>query len=223
MGKEKKLVIFGDSAFAEIAHEYFTHDSPYEVAAFTVTAEYLKRESFRSLPVVPFERVAELYPPDRYDLFVALVYRGMNAHRARFYEEGKKKGYRLATYVSSRAFVWHNVQMGDNCFIFENNVIQPFARLGSDVILWSGNHIGHHSVVEDHVFISSHVVVSGFVQIGSHCFIGVNSTIANNIKVGSRCLIGAGSLITRDCAERSLFKARRTEAEAGRTTDDIDL
>ena len=32
----RKIVIVGDGEFAEIACEYFTHDSPHEVVAFAV-------------------------------------------------------------------------------------------------------------------------------------------------------------------------------------------
>ena len=40
MEKEAKLVIIGAGEFAEIAYEYFTYDSPYEVVAFAVEKKY---------------------------------------------------------------------------------------------------------------------------------------------------------------------------------------
>jgi sugar O-acyltransferase (sialic acid O-acetyltransferase NeuD family) len=195
MKKDHKLIIIGDSAFAEIAYEYFTHDSNYEVVAFSVEKEYLRRENLFGLPVVPFETLAEIYPPDEHYFFAANVYTQLNQLRTRLYQLAKQKGYEPASYVSPHAFVWRNCEIGEHCFIFENNVIQPFAKIGDNVILWSGNHIGHHSTIRSHCFVSSHVVVSGFVEIGESCFVGVNATIANNISIGSRCLIGAGALI----------------------------
>lgn len=194
----KKLVIAGDSAFAEIAYEYFTHDSDYEVAGFTVEKEFLERDSLFGVSVVPFESVQERYPPQSHDLFVATVYTQLNRLRARLCGEAKEKGYALANYVSSRAFVWHNVSMGENCFIFEDNTVQPFVKLGDNVILWSGNHIGHHSTIGNHCFISSHVVISGFVEVGPSCFLGVNSTIANNVKIGADCWLEPGAVISKD-------------------------
>src|SRR5918911_2600199 len=193
MEKTRKLVIVGDSAFAEIAYEYFTHDSPYEVVAFSVEAEYLKRQSLFGLPVVPFETLAEKYSPREHFVYAATVYTQLNRLRARLAAAAKQQGFQLASYISSRAFVWRNVEIGEHCFIFEDNTVQPFVRLGSNIVLWSGNHIGHHSVIKDHCFISSHVVVSGFVEIGESCFMGVNSTVANNVKIGNRCLVGAGA------------------------------
>jgi sugar O-acyltransferase (sialic acid O-acetyltransferase NeuD family) len=201
MEKSRKLVLIGDSAFAEVAYEYFTHDSEYEVVAFAVEKAYLKREELFGMPVVPFEELPSRFAPDGHEFYAALVYTQGNALRTRLYETAKEMGYRPASYVSPRAFVWRNVTLGEHCFIFEGNVVQPFARIGSNVVLWSGNHIGHHSSIGDHCFVSSHVVVSGFVHIGPSCFLGVNSTFANNLEVGGRCVIGAGALVLGDVGD----------------------
>jgi len=204
--KTKKIIIFGDSAFAEIAYEYFTHDSPYEVAAFTVTKEYLKKEKIFGIPVVAFENIEHEYPPEEYEMHIALVYNLLNRVRIRFYNVAKQKGYKLANYISSRAFVWRNVEMGDNCFIFEDNTIQPFVKIGSNNVFWSGNHIGHHSSIGSHNFISSHVVVSGFCNIGDANFMGVNSTMGNNLNIGNDCLIGSAVHIVKNIPDGLLIK-----------------
>ncbi|MCP4453912.1 MAG: acetyltransferase [Planctomycetes bacterium] len=212
MVQKQKLVVFGDSAFAQIACEYFTYDSEYEVVGFTVSRDYLKQKVFCDRPVVPFEEVQEQFTPEHHRLFVALTYASMNRTRERFYDEAKSKGYTLASYISSRAFVWRNVPYGDNVFIFENNVVQPFVRIGANTILWSGNHIGHHSEVRDHCFISSHVVVSGFCDIGDHSFLGVNSTVNHNVKIGPYNLIGSGCVVTHDTQETEVYRCPKTRA-----------
>jgi sugar O-acyltransferase (sialic acid O-acetyltransferase NeuD family) len=198
MNKTRKLLLLGDSAFAEVAFEYFTHDSAYEVVGFAVERDYLDRDRLFGLPVTAFEEVEKRFPPTDHDFFAALVYTQQNRLRERLYLQAKEKGYKPASYVSSRAFVWRNVRLGEHCFVFEDNVIQPFVEVGDNVVLWSGNHIGHHSRIGAHCFVSSHVVVSGFVEIGESCFLGVNCTLANNVSVGSRCLVGAGALVLAD-------------------------
>lgn len=208
--KEKRLVLFGDSAFAEIAYEYFTYDSEYEVVAFTVSKEYLIKESLFGLPIVAFEEVEILYPPTQYDMHIALVYNSLNRVRRQFYLDAKVKGYRLANYVSSKSFVWRNVELGDNVFIFEDNTIQPFVKIGSNNVFWSGNHIGHHSIIGSHNFISSHVVVSGFCNIGDNNFFGVNSTMGNNLNVGSDCLIGSFVHIVKHVSDGVLMRGTPT-------------
>ncbi len=217
--KHKSLVIIGDSAFAEIAYEYFTHDSPYEVAGFAVEKAYLTRDMFMGLPVVALEEVESRFPKTTHEAFVALVYGQLNRVRTRLYQAMRAKGYTLANYISSRAFVWHNVTMGDNVFIFEDNTVQPFVKLGSNIILWSGNHIGHHSSIGSHCFISSHVVISGFCNIGESCFMGVNASVANNLNVGKDNFIGFGVRIARHTADDAVILptpevARETSARA---------
>ena len=195
---DKQLIIFGTSVMGEIAYEYFTHDSPYRVSAFTVSEAYIvQRPGVFGLDVVPFERIEEIYPPCDYDMYVCIGYGQANKLRKRFYNEARAKGYTLASYVSSRAFVWHNVPIGDNCFIYEDNTVQPFVEIGNDVTLWSGNHIGHHSVIRDHVFVSSHVVISGLCDIGEGCFLGVNSTLAHETVLPAHTLVGMGSVVTK--------------------------
>jgi sugar O-acyltransferase (sialic acid O-acetyltransferase NeuD family) len=156
-------------------------------------------------------------------MFIALLYRDMNGVRADFYRRAKELGYRLATYVSSRAFVWRNAKLGDNCFVFENNVVQPFVEIGADTILWSGNHVGHHSRIGCHCFLASHVVISGFVTTGDYCFFGVNASVSDKIKIGNRCLVGANTFIAKDAPDGRLFKGVRTEPDAKRSSDDIEI
>lgn len=215
MDKKRKLVILGDSAFAEIAYEYFTYDSDYEVVAFSVERDYLKRDALFGLPVIPFEMVETVYAPEAHSFFAANVYTQGNQLRTRLYRQAKAKGFTPASYISPRAFVWRNCQIGEHCFIFENNVVQPFAKLGNNVILWSGNHIGHHSAIKDHCFIASQVVISGFVQVGEYCFLGVNASIANNLTIGNHCTIGAGALVLGDVEDNQtvvgLWRKRKAE------------
>jgi sugar O-acyltransferase (sialic acid O-acetyltransferase NeuD family) len=200
-----KVVIFGTGEIAAVAHFYLTHDSPYHVAAFTVDRAFLKQDELSGLPVVPFEEVQTSYPPSQYKMFVPISYRNVNKLRAEKYYQAKDKGYQLISYVSSKATTWPGLVLGDNCFIFENNVIQPFVKIGNDVILWSGNHIGHHAVINDHCFIASHVVISGSVTIGPYSFLGVNSTIRDGIVIAKECVVGAGALILKDTVERGVY------------------
>jgi sugar O-acyltransferase (sialic acid O-acetyltransferase NeuD family) len=206
MHKNQKLIIVGDSAFAEIAYEYFTHDSDYEVVAFSVEKDYLKRDKLFGLPVVPFETIEEVYAPAEHSVYAAMVYTQLNRLRTRLSLQAKEKGYSLASYISSRAFVWRNVEIGEHCFIFEDNTIQPFVKIENNVVLWSGNHIGHHSTIRANCFVSSHVVVSGFVDVGENCFLGVNSTIVNNVTIGMNCWLGPNVTIVRDAPEARFFK-----------------
>lgn len=205
MEGNKKLVIIGAGEFAEIAYEYFTHDSDYQVVAFAVEEAYKTTDQLFDLPVVDFEKLKDLYSPQTHEAFVAVTFTQLNRVRTRLYDYAKEQGYTLATYVSSNASVWHNVKFGDNCFVFENNVIQYHAEIGNNVVLWSGNHVGHRAKIASNCFISSHVVVSGYVNVGENCFFGVNSTLGDSITIGKNCLIGAGAVVTKDAEENLIY------------------
>lgn len=214
----KKVVLFGAGDIAEVAHFYLTHDSEYEVVAFTVDQEYLNDETFCGLPVVPFEKVEEIYPPEKYSMMIAISYARLNRVRANKYYQAKEKGYKLISYVSSKATTWPNMQIGENCFILEDNTIQPFVKIGNNVTLWSGNHIGHHAHIKDHCFITSHVVISGGVEVEENCFIGVNATIRDHVKIEKNTIISAGAWINKSTKENSVYKTQ--SAELSKLTSD---
>jgi sugar O-acyltransferase (sialic acid O-acetyltransferase NeuD family) len=201
MQKNKKLILIGAGELAEIAYEYFTYDSDYEVCGFAVEEQYLNQKELYNKPIVALESLDKVFPTEEYDVFVAIPASQLNKLRTRLYDFVKSKGYVCATYISSKAFVWRNVKIGDNCFIFENNTVQPFVEIGNNVILWSGNHIGHRTIIEDNCFLSSHVVVSGYCRIGSSCFLGVNSTFNDNVTIASDCIVASGALVNKDLKE----------------------
>lgn len=207
----KKLIIFGTGDIAQLAHFYFSCDSDYQIVAFTVDAQFITGGDFCGLPVVPFDEVVQHFPPHDHDMFVALSYAKLNQVRKEKYLAAKAIGYQLASYISSRATVFVGQAIGDNCFILEDNTLQPFARIGNNVTLWSGNHIGHHSIIGDHCFIASHVVVSGGVSIEESCFVGVNATLRDHIKIGEKCVIGAGAVILSDADPEGVYVGTATE------------
>ncbi len=206
-----KVIVFGVGQWADLAHFYLTHDSSHEVAAFTVDRGYLTNDEHRGLPVVAFEEVEESYPPGDYEMFVPVSFKKMNHLRAEKFGAAKEKGYGLVSYVSSKATTWPGFECGENCFIFEDNTVQPFVEIGDDVVMWSGNHIGHHTIIKDHVMITSHVVISGACTVEPYCFFGVNSTVRDETVVARETLVGAGAVILRDTKEFEIYTAQGTK------------
>lgn len=203
---KKKLVILGDTAYAEVAYECFTHDSDFEVVGFSVEKQWLKKDKLFGLPVVPFESLEDHFPPGDIWFYAAMTYGQLNRVRTRFYLEAKSRGYKPASYVSSRAFVWHNVKLGEHVFIFEDNTLQPFVVIEDNVVLWSGNHVGHHSIIRENCFVASHVVISGFCDIGKNSFLGVNATLANNLTIAEDNWIGLGVTLWRNTEPDQFYK-----------------
>ncbi len=208
-----KVIIFGTTLSAELAHFYLQHDSPHEVVAFTVEEAYLNEKSYKNLPVVSWENINDYYSPGEYMLFAPITERQMNRVRERIYNEGKQKGYQFISYISSKATVFPGAKIGENCFILEDNTIQPFTTIGNNCVLWSGNHIGHHGSIHDHVFFTSHVVLSGRCIVGNNCFLGVNATIRDGCELGEGTLIAMGANLTKQKTEPwSIWKGNPAEA-----------
>lgn len=219
---QRPVVVIGAGENAEIAYEYFTRDSPRAVVGFAVEEAFLSGENDRlyDLPIVPLERLDQHFAPAEHDAFVAISSTKLNRVRTRLYAQVKDAGYSCASYVSSHAFVWHNVVIGENTFVFEHNVLQHHVSVGDNVVLWSGNHVGHRTSIQDHCFVSSHVVISGYCDIGESSFVGVNACFAEGTKVGRDCVIGAGAVVVRDTEPRGVYvgnPARATGRDAFQT------
>jgi len=218
-----KVIIFGVQDFAQLANFYLQHDSEHEVVAFSVNREYLPDDkSFEGLPVVAFENVEQSYAPADFKFFAPMSPRRMNRLREHIYRQIKEKGYELISYISSKATLFRGTSIGDNCFILEDNTIQPFASVGNNVILWSGNHIGHHSIIKDHVSFTSHVVLSGHCVVEPFSFFGVNSTVRDGIHIAEGSLIGMAAAVTSDTEPWGVYKGN--PAKKGETlSTDLDF
>lgn len=201
----KKVIIFGTEQSAQLANYYLSETSnEFEVVAFTCHKKYKKSETMFEKPLVEFEKLNDIYPPSEYYLFAPMTGKGLNKIREKVYNEGKEKGYKFISYISKYATVLTE-DIGENCFILEDNTIQPFVKIGNNCVLWSGNHIGHHSIIRDHVFITSQVVISGNCNIENYCWFGVNATIRNNLHIKEGVVIAMGSCLTKDTEEYNLY------------------
>lgn len=216
-----RVIVFGVLDTAELAHFYLTHDSEHEVVAFTVHREFMETQEFRGLPLIAFEDLERLYPPSDHKLFAPMTGAKMNTRRESVFNEGKKKGYDFISYISTKATIFPEAEIGQNCFILEDNTIQPFTTLGDNIVLWSGNHIGHHGRIDDHVFFTSHVVLSGHCHVGSHCFFGVNATIRDYTKLAQGTLVAMSASILKDTEEWSVYVGNPAKKKDGLKSIDV--
>ena len=218
-----KVIIFGVQDFAQLAKFYLQHDSEHEVVAFSVNEQYLPEEkTFEGLPVVAFEKIETVYSPAEFKFFAPMSPSRMNRLRESVYHKIKEKGYELISYVSSRATVFPVIQIGDNCFILEDNTIQPFTSIGNNVVLWSGNHIGHHSVIKDHVSFTSHVVLSGHCTVEPFAFFGVNATVRDGIHIAEGSFIAMAAAVTRDTEAWGVYKGNPAQ-KGDKLSKDLDF
>ena len=195
---KNKIIIFGTGEIADLAYFYFNNDSDYTVAAFSCDDEFVKDNLHCGLPLVPLSQLTKEFPPGDYKAHVALSYNKLNQIRAEKYSQMKSLGYDLVSYICSKSVAWPDLSIGDNCFILENQTIQPTVLIGNNVMIWSGNHLGHGCSIGDHTYLSSHICISGHTVIGEKCFVGVNSTFKDFINIGDSVFIAMDASVTKD-------------------------
>ena len=218
-GNKDKLVIIGDGETAELAYDYFTSDSNYEVVGFSAEEAFRRNQTLFNLPVVAFEEIERFFNPKTHSAFVAVSYTHLNRLRSKLFSLTKQKGYKLCSYISPRAFIGSNVMLGDNCFIFENATVQRGAKIGDNVTVWSGSSVGHRSTIGDNSFVATHVAISGFCEVGDNCFLGVNSCTVGGIKIAKDCVVGAGAVVIKDTEEGCIYVGNPAKPLPNKKTD----
>jgi sugar O-acyltransferase (sialic acid O-acetyltransferase NeuD family) len=203
----KRVVIFGGHRFAQLIYSYLKYDSDHEAVGFTVDKEYLLEPMMFGLPVVPFHKVEDFFPPSDVGMIVSLSFQRMNRLREERFLQAKQKGYSLVSYVSSKAVTWPDLSIGENCIISEQAVVHPFVKIGNNVIVGTNVAIGHHAVIKDHVFVSPGAVILGGATIGEYSVVAANACVREGIRVASECLIGMGVSVNKDTEEGQAFVA----------------
>jgi sugar O-acyltransferase (sialic acid O-acetyltransferase NeuD family) len=210
--RPRRIVMFGTGTGAETARRYFERDSPYQIVGYVVDREFLAAPAFNGLPVVAVDQAVASFPPDEVEAFVPLGSSRMNMLRTEKYQLMKSLGYRFVSYVHASNQFDGRCDIGENCFILENQSVNFDAVIGNNVVIWSGCQIGDRSRISDHAFLAAHVVLNGDVSIGEYAYLGSNCNISNGVRVGRQSFIGANALITQDTVERAVHVVEATPA-----------
>ena len=94
------------------------------------------------------------------------------------------------------------VLIGDSCifreFVTINSGIHGHTKVGNNVYMLRGSHLGHDVEVENKVTISCNVMVGGHATIKEGSNIGLSTVIHQHRIIGSYTMIGMGSVVTKD-------------------------
>lgn len=206
MKKPLQLIIIGDGEFAQIAFEYFLHDSGYRVCGFCVEREFLSRGELLNLPVTAVEEIEITYPASDYTLFVAITYTHLNRTRARLFEKLRLRNYQFASYRHPGAFVADSARVGQNVFVYDGCSIQPFADIGDNVICGSGSRVAHRVKLADNAYLASGVVIGGFTSVGRNCFLGLNCTVVDQVEICQDVVVAAGAVLVEDARKPHVYR-----------------
>ncbi len=188
----KNIVILGNNDFGRLLKYYIGIDDKREVVAFTVNRDYIKEDQFCDLPVVPFEDIENVYPPEQYEIMLAIGNSKMNDVRKKMYFECKEKGYTIASYIHSSCSI-HTEDIGEGNILLENCLLYPYSKLGNGNLLWDHVLISHDCVVGDFNTFSSYADLCGYVKIGNNGYFGKHCILNDFMEIADYTLIGAAA------------------------------
>jgi acetyltransferase-like isoleucine patch superfamily enzyme len=216
----KKLIIFGSGVVAKLAYFLFTRDGNYLPICFTVDNEYKTRDSFNNLPLIPFNKITELYPPESHEMFVAIGPSAMNSKREKKFIEVKSEGYKMAKYVSPHSLCYSEV--GENSLIADHVSINPFSKIGYNNFFWEYSLISHDSTVMNNCYFGPRSIVSSYSVIQNNVIIGANSTIKSKVTISHKTLVGSSCYISKNTTSESVF-GRNCSKFLGEISSRIDI
>ena len=205
----EKIIIWGIGQISQVLTFYIQKYTQYKICAYTLDKEYMgDKNEFNGIPVIAFEEIEKHFSPNEYKMALIMGYKNLNRYREEKYLQAKAKGYSFISYVSPHSTC--DADIGENTFIFNDNDIQPYTKIGNNVIIWANSGIGHHVIVEDNCFLAS-PKISGASIVRKNSFLGSNCTIAHNVEIGAYSIIGAGTIITKNLKEGSVVVAKQTK------------
>jgi sugar O-acyltransferase (sialic acid O-acetyltransferase NeuD family) len=200
----KKVILYGSANLSKMVYYDSFDREDFEIACFSVESQYLKgRQQFMELPLIAFEGIEYLYPPNEYDMIA--LFHGMPrlSERREKYALAKNKGYQMSNYVSLKADISPEISMGDNNVILGYTHVGIGGILGSNNIIRQNVYLGHDFKVGNNVSIVPGCTIGGGCEIKDDCFIGLAATIVDHTIIANNSLIGAGSVVLRDTEPHS--------------------
>lgn len=211
MKKNRDIFIFGTTSFSEEVMYYFQERSEYRVVGFVVDDEYKTKDEFCGLPVVAMSDCQRKFPKETYGCFVSLGYKNMNRLRQEKMNYFIEQGYQLVSYIDPSVQRFQSSNVGVNCFIMENVVLQWNVSVADGCIILSGTCVGHHTSIDEYVFISIGAMIAGITKIGKNSFVGANATIIDHLEIAPYTLVGAGSYISKNTSQYGVYVREKSK------------
>ena len=82
-------------------------------------------------------------------------------------------------------------------------------RVGSDILIMAYAHIGHDSVIGDHVMLVNGATLAGHVTVEEWAVVGALCPVHQFVRIGAHSYVGGGTTITQDVLPYSMTSAER--------------
>ena len=206
----KKIIIIGNSSYADTIRYYIENDGQREVVAYAVEKEYLDAQTRNGLPLVDIDNIQDIYDATEYSIIIGIGYKNMNKIRERLFYICIEKGYEIENFIHSTAIIDKNACIGKGNIILERVVVGPNCNIGDGNLIFIGSVLAHDDQVGNFNMFSVNVSIAGFVKIENNCFMGINSTIKNGINVPSSVLVGASAYMSSEVMSGQVLVPERS-------------
>jgi sugar O-acyltransferase (sialic acid O-acetyltransferase NeuD family) len=207
----RKIILAGNAITAQILNTYLASDARYEVAGLTVDDAYVASGRVEGLEAVQISKVQQAFPPTSFRVLMAIGYDDLNRVRESVFTRLKGMGYTIETYVHPEARVHTRNALGEGCVVLPGAVVEPYATVGANAMIWANVTLAHHCSVGEHCWIAAGTVISGQAKVQRNTFVGVNATIVNDVSVGEFNVVGAAALISKDTKPNTVHLSRSAE------------
>jgi len=82
-------------------------------------------------------------------------------------------------------------------------------RVGSDTLIMAYAHVGHDSVIGDHVMLINGATLAGHVIVEEWAVVGALCPVHQYVRIGAHSYVGGGTTITQDVLPYSMTSAER--------------
>jgi len=212
----KKVILYGNRALARMIYLDAHQHPDVSIEGFVVDAGYQTADGlFCGLPQVVFEDMTKVFPPNQYHL---LVLDGRQAldKRAPLIKRVEGLGYTYINYISPKAFVASDLQMGHNNIFLELAYVGPQVKLEDNVIIHQHVYLGHDATIASHTNINPGVRIGGYLSCGEGVFVGIGAVIIDHITLGDHAIVGAGALVLKDIDAKTTNVGHPSQVIRGR-------
>lgn len=116
------------------------------------------------------------------------------------YEELKSKGASFFKLIHPSAVIARTANLGEGVVVCPQAFISANAKVGTLCAINGNASVGHDVQLGSFSTLSSHVDLTGWVQIEECAFFGSGSRVLPKVKIGSGARIGAGAVVIRNVA-----------------------
>lgn len=192
-----KVIVYGGATLLKNLFYDAAGNQDFQIACFSSDDGYRSADQLLGLPWVSYARILELYPPDQYDMLA--LFNGSRSMRARdkMFHKAKSSGYRMRNYISARADIAPDVQMGENNLIMGASYIGFGGIMGDNNLIRQSVYLGHEFKMGNNNIITAGCNIGGLCNIQNGCYFGLGTTVIDHINIAEETLTGAGSVVIR--------------------------